>query len=444
MNDRLFTWAMEQGNRSLPPLDGRELRLARLEDYFRRFIERTGGVDALEDERARASLKLAEIALAQSDPAKAAPLLAEAVEKIGVEERTIDLELRLATDRLMLALLWQERGGPEAEAALAEARQALEALPVGELDGDRVMQLLSILDVRQARELARGGDDANALELLHRATRNLNVLADGRPEAAVLRSELVSCYLSSATILDGMGELGDARTARMLGAEELLRLIEESPEDLNLKIELAGCYGAIAESAVLAGDVGNAEAYSKAAVTLLTDVLPQRPDSAVARSRLAAQRGLMAGILRDKGKQEEALELYDEGLRLLEGLTVGEKSDPVARYRFALLLWEKGRMLGFSGERAQELEHEERAARMLEDLLETSYGAGRSEQIRRSLGYVLGDLGHAAQLAGNAARSREAFSEAVKVWEALSEDRPGSEEYEEALAWNRQRLEDVP
>lgn len=444
LNDRLFAWAMEQGNRALPPLDGRELRLARLEGEFRSFIDRTVGVEGLEDERSRAWLKLGEIALAQGDPVKAEPLLAKALAGIGIDERTADLELRLAADRLLLALLWQERGELKAEAALAEARRALEALPVGELDGERVVQLLSILDVRQARELATAGDEAKALQLLHRATQTLNALADGRPDAAVLRSELVSCYLSSATILEGMGELGDARTARMLGAEELLRLIEESPEDLNLQVELAGCYGAVAESSLLAGDVENAEAYSKAAVKLLAVVLPQRPDSAVVRSRLAAQRGLMAGILRDRGRQEEALALYEEGLRLLEGLTVGEKADPLARYRFALLLWEKGRMLGFSGERGQELELEERAAGLLEELLVTAPGAVRREQIGRSLGYVLGDLGHAAQLAGNPARSRAAFAGAVRVWEELLRERRGSEEYEEALEWSRQRLEDLP
>jgi tetratricopeptide (TPR) repeat protein len=182
---------------------------------------------------------------------------------------------------------------------------------------------------------------------------------------------------------------------------------------------------------------------SEAAVKLLVEVLPQRPDSVEARSLLAAQRGLMAGILRDRGKSEESMELYDEGLRLLEGLTVGEKADPVARYRFALLTWEKGRMLGFSGQRAEEIEHETKAVNLLRDLLEGSYGVSRGEQVRRSLGYVLGDLAHAAQLAERGKLAEESFSEAVKVWEDLSRERPSNEEYEEALEWNRQRLADL-
>ena len=38
----------------------------------------------------------------------------------------------------------------------------------------------------------------------------------------------------------------------------------------------------------------------------------------------------------------------------------------------------------------------------------------------------------------------QSFSEGVKIWEALADERPGTEEYEEALEWMRQRLEALP
>ncbi|MGB6219816.1 protein kinase domain-containing protein [Haloferula sp.] len=441
IGDRLFAWAMEKGNRNLPPLDGRELRLARLENYYVHFLERTAEVEGLEDERARARLQLAEISLASGDAEKAAKRLEEAIAVAGeIEEAGAELNLRLATDYLILALLRQQSNDPQTDASFGVARQALEAIPQAEVDADRVTQLLAILGIHESRQLAAAGEEAKALELLHRATEDLNRLVANRPEAAILRSELVSCYLSSATILDGMGEMGDARTVRSLAADVLVDLIKKRPSDLELRIELAGCYGAIAESSLIAGDLKNAEAMSKAAVKLLLEVLPQRPDSVVARSRLAAQRGLMAGILRDRGEREEAIELYDEGLRLIEGLTLGDDADPVARYRFALLTWEKGRMLGFSGDREKEITHEQKAVAILEQLLDDPYALSRGEQIRRSLGYVLGDMGHAAQLEENKELSAEAFSKAVKIWEELSRERPSNEEYQEALEWNRQRL----
>ncbi|MEP4079648.1 protein kinase domain-containing protein [Haloferula sp.] len=444
IGDHLFAWAMEKGSRNLPPLDGRELRLARLDKYYERFLERTAEIEGLEDERARAKLQLAEISLASGDPVKSAARLEEAISVAGnLTEAGAELDLRLATDRLFLALLRQQNNDPETDASFGVAREALEAVPQSEVDADRVSQLLAILDIHESRQHAAAGDEAKALELLHRATQELNRLVANRPEVAILRSEMVSCYLSSATILDGMGEMGDARTVRTLASDVLVDLIKENPGNLGFRIELAGCYGAIAESALIAGDLKNAESMSDAAVKLLVEVLPQRPDSAEARSQLAAQRGLMAGILRDRGKSEEAIELYDEGLHLIEGLTVGEKADPVARYRFALLNWEKGRMLGFSGERGKEIEHQQKSVAILEDLLDSPYGISRSEQLRRSLGYLLGDLGHAAHLEKELKESANAFSKAVKVWEKLSRDRPGNEEYEEALEWNEQRLRDL-
>ena len=443
IGDRLFAWALEKGHRRLPPLDGRERRLERLEQYFERFIERTAEVEELEDDRARARLQLAEIALAKGDAEEAAARLGEAMETVDLLEGGASLELRLATDRVILALLRQESNDPQTDEAFAIARKALEAVPQSEVDPDRVAQLLAILDIHESRQLAIAGDEPGALDMLHRATESLNRLAAGRPESVILRSELVSCYLSSATILDGMGELGDARTVRSLAAEKLLELIKEQPGDLTLRLELAGCYGEIAQASLLAGDVGAAEGNSKAAVKLLEELVSKEPDNVEARSRLAAQRGLMAGILRDRGESGEALALYDEGLMLLEGLTVGEQADPMAKFRFALLTWEKGRMLGFDGKRTDEIEHEQRAAEMLQRLLDSAYGVSRGEQIRRSLGYLRGDLGHAAQLAGLEDLAAQSFRDGVKIWEELVRERPGSEEYDEALEWTRQRLEAV-
>ena len=65
----MFEWAMEKGHRNLPPLDGRELRLKRLERYYEDFLTRTANIEELADERARARLQLSEISLAAGDVA---------------------------------------------------------------------------------------------------------------------------------------------------------------------------------------------------------------------------------------------------------------------------------------------------------------------------------------------------------------------------------------
>lgn len=443
MGDHLFAWAMEKGHRRLPPLDGREQRLNRLERYFQDFITRTAEIPALKEERARARLQLAEITLAKGDPKAAAERMEEALNAAADLPSGPDLELRLATDRLLMALLLQERNDPGATAAFGVARKALEAVPQADVDADRLQELLAVLGYHESKLLAAANKDAEAFEKLRHSTEVLNRLVVQRPDSVILRSELAECYLSSATILDGIGEMGSAREVRTQASEELLELLKKDPGNLDLRMALAGCYGAMADTAMLSGDIAFTESMSKAAVKLLEELMRQRPDSAELRSLLAAQRGLMAGILRDRGDSSGAAQLVDEGVLLVEGVAVGESGDPVAKYRLALLLWQKGRLQGAGGKRADEISLEIRAADMLRKLGISDYGLVRSEQIRRSLGYLLGDLGHAAQLEENHDVAESAFGEAVNVWSALNRERPHNEEYEEGLAWSQKRLKEL-
>ncbi|MCW1883477.1 protein kinase [Luteolibacter flavescens] len=442
--DHLFTWAMEKGQRKLPPLDGREHRLKRLESYFEEFISRTEGVESLKEERARVRLQLAEVSLGRGDPKVAAERLKEALASSSDLPAGPDLDLRLATDRLLLALLLQDRNDPEADAAFVTARQSLEAVPQASVDADRVQQLLAVLDFHESKLLAAEGKDDAALNQLHRATQSLSKLSEQRPDATVLRSELASCFLDSATILDAIGEMGSAREVRAQASEELLDLLKKEPGNLDLRQELAGCYGGMAEAAYLSGDMGSASSMSGAAVKLLEELMAQQPDRSETRSMLAGQYGLMAGILRDRGETKAARKHLDDGILLVEQIAVSESSDPTAKYRLAWLLWQKGRMVGADGARAQEIELETRAADIVRKLLASDdSGVLRAEQVRRSFGYILGDLGHAAQLADKPELAQAAFGEAVAVWTQLNRERPQNEEYEEGLAWCQQRLKEL-
>ncbi len=439
--DHLFTWAMEKGHRSLPPLDGREVRLNRLERYFQDFITRNADIPDLKEERARARLQLAEVTLAQGDPKLATRRLEEAMASTSDLPSGPDLELRLATDRLLLALLLQNRNDEATTSAFATARKALEAVPQAEVDADRVQELLAILDINESRLLAATGRDNDAYERLQRATKVLNDLVDQRPDHVILRSELASCYLSSATILDGIGQMGDAREARSMAADALLVLLKAEPGNLDLRLELAGCYGAMAEAAITSADVAGAESMSRAAVKLLEELMVQRPESPEVRSRLAAQRCLMSGIVRDRGNLSEAHQLMDEGLQLIEGIAVGDSADHLAKYRYALLLWQKGRLVGFEEKFEDEINLETRSAEILRKLVNSDYGLVRAEQVRRTLGCVLGDLGLAAHRAKRMELAQAAYGEAVAIWSMLCRERPQNQEYEECLATCQERLD---
>ena len=444
IGDRLFSWAMEKGHRRLPPLDGRDLRLKRLERYYQDFLTRTADLAPLADERARVRLQLSEISLAAGDAAAASKRLGEALAGWGTLPMDAEMKFRLATDALLLALLRQSNGETAAEADFAAARKALMEVPQTEVDADRLNQLLAVLDFHEAKIFAARGDDTKALQQLLRATQTLNRIADQRPDVAILRSELAACYLSSATILEGMGSLGDAREVRALASVELVKLLKNQPGDFSLRLDLAGCYGAMAESALLSGDITNAESVSREAMTLLDALVVEQPDHAEAVSRKAAQLGLRAGILRDRGFSAQALKDYEEGIRMLEAIRASAPANAVVSYRLALLLWQRGRMAGMAGQRAEEIALIGKSRDLLGRLEAAPAGGGpRPEQLQSSGAYLLGDLGHALQLASRKDDARQAFTEAVELWENLLRSRPQSEEYSEALAWCRQRLGDL-
>lgn len=444
VGDRLFSWAMEKGNRKLPPLDGRELRLRSLERNFEDFLTKTAAIATLEDERARVRLQLAEISLATGDAALAGKRIQEAMHAWKNLPVDSELKMRMATNSLLLALLHQLANDSETGPAFVAARKALEAVPLAEVDGDRLLQLLSILDFHEAQLLASNGQDGKALEQLMRATQTLNRIADQRPDAMVLRSELAACYLSSATILEGMGSMGDAREVRSLAVIELEKLLKRDPTDHALRLELAGCYGVMAESALLSGDVYGAESLCKKSLEMLDQLLLEQPDHVDAKWRKAAQLGLRAGIQRDRGFPAGATQDNDEAIQMLEAIRASAPDNVMVSYRLALLWWQKGRMQGMDGDRTGEISLLLKARDLL-TLLEVKRSplGPRPGQLQSSGAYLSGDLGHALQLAGRREEAIRIFNEALVLWEGLVKSRPQSEEFTEGLAWCRQRLADL-
>ncbi len=444
VGDRLFEWAMEKGNRRLPPLDGRELRLRNLERYFEDFLSRTGEIESLSDERARVRLQLAEVSIAAGNAAAAKQRLGEALDAWAELPMDAGMRLRVATDWLLLALLRQSESAPETGESFVAAREALGKVPETDVDGDRLSQLFAVLDFHEAKLLAAQGDTGKALEQLMRATQTLNRIADRRTDVAILRSELAACYLSSATILDGMGNLGDAREVRKLASEELVKLLKEKPGDPELRLDLAGCYAAMAESAVLSADISGAESISNEAMKLLDQLVVEQPGNIEAVSRKASQLGLRAGFKRDRGQATEAMKDYDEGIRMLESLSGTSSGHALVSFRLADLWWQKGRMLGMAGKRDEEIAHITKARDLLEQMETNPSANGPSpQQLQKTGAYLLGDLGHALEVADRKDDARVIFKDAVDLWEGLVASLPQSEEFTEGLAYCRHRLADL-
>ena len=437
IGDRLFEWGMEKGQRTLPVLEGREVRLAKLEAFYEGFLESHAGKEPLVNELAMARLHLAEISLAAGDAVKAEARLEAAIEGWQGLELDEAMRLRLGRDALLLALIKQQAGKEGLEVNFQKARKALKEVSESGIDMDQVRQWQAILDFYEARGLADKGDEIKALEQLKRATRTLNELADAWPDAAVLRSELASSYLSSAMILEGLGKLVDAQSVRLLAVAELGKLLKSDPDNADVLLDLAGCYGAMAEASLLSGDMAVVTKYSTDAMVLLDRVLKQHPESLEANIRKGAQLGIQAGLLRDQGKSAEAMKAFDEGITLLEK----QEKQPIRDYRLALLNWQKGRMLGFSGKKEEELRLLGIADEALKNLqLTGDVKAPRSEVLQRSRAYLLGDLALALEMAKQSERAENMYREAIGVWESLLKLRPNSEEYRSALEWSKQRV----
>lgn len=449
MSDRLFAWAMDARQGEVPPLEGADERAVAIEKELLAFTNDTIGMPELANERARALMQLAELALAGGRTEVAAERLEVAIAAARDDKDDPGWMLRAAADRLWLGLRKLDDGDADARAILAATRATLAGMDRDGADGDRVTQLLALLDLHEAKWEVAAGRDTEALEMVLRGTQALNHLAATRPDAAALRSELASAYLQSASLLEATGKFDDAEVVRDLATEHLLRLKETFPDDNRVGVQLAEVYGGLAEQAMMRGASERAEADSARAIALLEPLHAERPMSVGITSRLASQLGLRAGLLQDRGLTGEARAEFEKAVAMLEPVANAAPGEPLAAYRLATLWWQQGRLLGSSGDREREIEQMSRSRELLESLVrETRPDPMSMElalpqlQLRRTLAYLLGDLGHAQQMAGHQERAASAFRAAEVVWRGLV-DHENDSEHSEGLKWCLQRIADL-
>ncbi len=444
MGDRLFTWALEEGRRRLPPIDGREWRLNQLEEYYQDFLKQSEGNNALKEERARALLHLAEISISREEIQDAETRMKEALNVWG-DQIGASMRLRVATDMLIIALMQESRAPEKAKESFKVSRNALSKVSKAEVNPDRLDQLMAVLEYHEAKLMLADGDEVQALTQLLKATQTLNRLSADRPDAVILRSELSDCYMASAGILEGIGQLGDAREVRLLAVQQLETMLKKAPDDLTLQFDLASCYGSMAEAAMLSGDIESVKTRSKEALEILRGYMEKRPTDLNASALVAAQQNLQAGIYRDEGAADAAIKTYQKSLKFLEGAHSKNPKHAMTAYHLALTQWQLGKMLGLQEKPEQELEMLKSALALLDSLEERIKSTGpRLEQWMRSRAYLAGDLAHALQSAKLNAEARKTFALAVDNWKALVELRPNSEEYLAGLGWCEQRLERIP
>lgn len=440
MSDHLLAWSLERGSEHLPTLEGREGRLSLLEDKLKRQLE---VVDELPEELRKNSwrikLALAEVALAGDKPKLAREKMQEVLGEAAVTD--VDVQRRLARTRVMVCLLGSE--DPDAEVTpveLAETANALASLPENERQTRR---LQSALNIAEARMQFRNGDNSSALETYRNAFAKMSKLCEEKPSLSALRIWRARGYSSAAQAATGAGEVDAAILLREQAAVELMELLETQPNRADVQVELSSALAAIAQSALEEGELDRAGDLATRSLELLETAVSNPEERGGALNQLASLKSVLAACRAGTGHPREALRLVREGQEHAEAALVRNSRDPSTRFRLGILAWQQCGLLSAEGKHAEALPLGVKARQTFIDLIAQKVSFPTQREIKRSLAYLTGDLGRAAQDARKEEEAVNYLQESVSIWEDLMEAESDSDEFREQHRWTAQGLREL-
>jgi tetratricopeptide (TPR) repeat protein len=440
MSDHLLAWSLERGSEHLPTLEGREGRLSLLEDKLERQLE---VVDELPEELRKNSwrikLALAEVALAGDKPKLAREKMQEVLGEAAVTD--VDVQRRLARTRVMVCLLGSEDSDTEVTPVeLAETANALASLPENERQTRR---LQSALNIAEARMQFRNGDNASALETYRNAFAKMSKLCEEKPSLSALRIWRARGYSSAAQAATGAGEVDAAILLREQAAVELMELLETQPDRADVQVELSSALAAIAQSALEEGELDRAGDLATRSLELLETAVSNPEERGGALNQLASLKSVLAACRAGTGHPREALRLVREGQEHAEAALVRNSRDPSTRFRLGILAWQQCGLLSAEGKHAEALPLGVKARQTFIDLIAQKVSFPTQREIKRSLAYLTGDLGRAAQDARKEEEAVNYLQESVSIWEDLMEAESDSDEFREQHRWTAQGLREL-
>ena len=440
MSDHLLAWSLERGSEHLPTLEGREGRLSLLEDKLKRQLE---VVDELPEELRKNSwrikLALAEVALAGDKPKLAREKMQEVLGEAAVTD--VDVQRRLARTRVMVCLLGSEDSDTEVTPVeLAETANALASLPENERQTRR---LQSALNIAEARMQFRNGDNASALETYRNAFAKMSKLCEEKPSLSALRIWRARGYSSAAQAATGAGEVDAAILLREQAAVELMELLETQPNRADVQVELSSALAAIAQSALEEGELDRAGDLATRSLELLETAVSNPEERGGALNQLASLKSVLAACRAGTGHPREALRLVREGQEHAEAALVRNSRDPSTRFRLGILAWQQCGLLSAEGKHAEALPLGVKARQTFIDLIAQKVSFPTQREIKRSLAYLTGDLGRAAQDARKEEEAVNYLQESVSIWEDLMEAESDSDEFREQHRWTAQGLREL-
>ncbi|MCP5537392.1 MAG: hypothetical protein H7A51_14315 [Akkermansiaceae bacterium] len=440
-NDHLLEWMMRNESTELPELKksdpGRDIMLAEL----RQFLKLTEGENQFQAVRARVLMQLAELEIHAKNPVEADKLLdLGAAGWAQAQIKEPGYNSRLARARLACLLQSLDTNDPAfTNTLLPKARKDIAAITAGDVNETRrINAVMQIID----GSMIQAKDPAKALEHFLLALKDLEGVHKALPDHVAVRSDLARFALHSASLAEGLNLLEDASQLRSKAAIHLRWLLEKNPNLKLAKVKLAEIEIMAAESDMRAGNDTQGAAKLTTAEKLLSGLSADDTTPDGASMQIATAKGLRSVLLRDRGQTTHAAKSLDEAILLTERIVAAhpEASEPL--YRLAVFHWQRGGLSGDAGDTAGELTQGAKAADLMQQLLKSGAGK-RDTELRRSLAYLYGDLGHTAYSKGKKADAIAFFKNATTMWQSLVTRNGKKEEYTEGLKWSQTRYREV-
>ncbi|MGY8658273.1 MAG: protein kinase domain-containing protein [Verrucomicrobiales bacterium] len=435
-NENLFDWLLEEGIEGLPVLEARQERLGLL---LKKVEEQLTGMEvrpSLAKQAAVLRLRKAELVLAMGLLNQGEEFLNQAIEKGGLSGA------QTARSRLRSLLLASKKDPSNLEDRVAESEAVI--LKAWGEDESKKLRATAALHLVKARMWEAKRDGKKALVSYLASLEDFKKLEEIHPDNPSIRLMVGHRYLTAALAAEGEGSPENSAKLRGEAAASFAALAEKQEHpSLELQYQIASANAAKAISLWQQGDTFGAEKLARQCFDKLSAIQAKMPDDFRVVNDLAAQQGIIATALRDEGQPTEAKSLLEKGIKSLE---VGLEKDPDnwgARYLLASLKWQLSGLMGQQGESDEELKLGVAAYDELKALLETEMKRPHPSEVRKSLAYLCGDLGHSADLRNKHELAIGYLKESKKYWEELAREEGDKLEISEGFHWVVTRLAEM-
>ncbi len=439
--DHLLAWMMRTESTDLAELKKSDPGRVIMARELRDFLKLTEGDGQFQPIRARIYMQLAELELHGRDPVKADQLIDQAAAawtQAGIKEP--GHSSRIARARLVCLLQSLDKNDPKlTNILLPKARKEISSITSGdENETSRINAVMQIID----GTMIQTSNPTKALEHFQLALKDLDGVHKALPDHVAVRSDLARFALHSASLAESLNRVDDSARLRGEAATHLRWLLEKTPSLTLAKVQLAEIEIMAAESDMRAGNDTAGTTKLTKAEKLLSGLPADDTTPNGASMQIANAKGLRSVLLRDRGRTTDAAKTLDEAIKLTAKIVAANPGASEPLYRLAVFNWRRAGIAGDTGDTTGELTLGKQAADLMQRLLKKGAGK-RDPELRRSLAYLYGDLGHTASSKGKKTDAIEFFKNASTMWQSLITKNGKDEEYTEGLKWSQSRYKEV-